>query len=116
MLFKLNPESEHFDKLLVTASRIWPRIWEAIMLLFNAQNWMLALYSMTDMMFCAWELLQAVKTFLQQAKLPAWSSHMQDGSPHGRYSYTRVAYLQSYVVASKCNILPPLSSQVAEVT
>lgn len=53
MLSKLSQVRQHGDKLLITASWIWHRVCEAVMLLYNTQDRTLALYAMTDMMFCA---------------------------------------------------------------
>jgi hypothetical protein len=53
MLCELSQESKHCDKLLLTVSWIWRKIWEAGMLLHNVQDWMLALYISTEVIFCA---------------------------------------------------------------
>lgn len=82
MLCELSQESEHCDKLSTTVSWIWHQICAAGALLHNAQDRMLALHVLTDMMFCLREPLHAVKASLQQAKLLTWGSHMQYGSAY----------------------------------
>jgi len=47
VLFKLDQESEHCDKLLVTVSWIWHTSCVVVVWLHSAQDRMLALYVMT---------------------------------------------------------------------